>query len=65
MQIPRDSNAVLRTMRGKQNSLMVYLYITIFCNFSSFYFMDRNYKTSGGETPVEQASSGSQKMRSG
>lgn len=58
MQIPRDSNAILRTMRGKQNSLMVYPYITIFGYFSSYYFMDKNYKTSGEETRMEQASSG-------
>ena len=64
MQIPRDSNATLRTVRGKQNSLMEYPYITIFGYFSSYYFMYRNYKTSGGETPMEQASSGEQKMLS-
>lgn len=48
MQIPRDSNTILRTMRGKQNSLMGYPHITILRYCSSFHFTDRNYTTSGG-----------------
>ena len=65
MQIPRDSNAILRTMRGKQNSLMGYPYITIFHYCSSFYFMDRNYKTSGGEAPVDRLAVDSKRCRPG
>lgn len=51
MQIPGDSSAILRTMRAKQGSLMVYPSSTIFHYFYLFYFIERTEPV--GEIPTE------------